>query len=199
MREEIDQEIRKIVSPGDILGVVEEFFAGENVYERNGFLISSVAGIEHVDLRDRIVSVTPFRELRKFVPGAFVYVLVTGTRGDIATARVLGFDLVNIYRNNIFGILHVSHIPSERRLRSVDEMIRVGDILYVKIVSRTQPFFLSLRSPKASITVSLCPRCGSIMGRLKEKLVCPSCGYSEERKPITHYLYKYSELRGRQR
>jgi hypothetical protein len=25
MREKIDQEIRKIVSPGDILGVVEEF------------------------------------------------------------------------------------------------------------------------------------------------------------------------------
>lgn len=199
MSEKSLEKSRDIVLPGDVVGVIEEFYSGENVFERDGSLISTVAGLKTVDMEGRVVSVKPLKDPRRLSPGVFVYALVLYTRVDIAMTRILGTDLVNIYQDTISGILHISQIPSETRLRSVDDVVRPGDIIYAKIVSRTQPYFISMRSQRASIVVSLCPVCGSIMGRLRERLVCPVCGFEEERRPLTSYLYRLSELRPRGR
>ncbi|MGC9148417.1 MAG: exosome complex RNA-binding protein Csl4 [Sulfolobales archaeon] len=184
-----------IVTPGSVVGVVEEFIAGDNIIERNGLLYSTIVGLLEVDMRDRIASVKPIKKIKKLQPGDFVYALVTQTRGELAMARIIGKELINLLPNNTTGLLHISQIPSKTRSVSIDEFVRVGDILYAKIISRSAPYLLSMRSQNASIVVAICPKCGSFMGRLKENLVCPLCGFTEVRSPITKYLYKLSELK----
>ncbi|MEZ0290755.1 MAG: exosome complex RNA-binding protein Csl4 [Sulfolobales archaeon] len=188
-------EKRDLVTPGSVIGVIEEFLPGEFVYERDGYLISSIVGNLSIDMNSRVALIKPFKEIKRLSPGVFVYALVTHTRGEIAMTRILGFDLVEIFKNPLVGVLHVSQIPSDVKTRFIDDLVRVGEIIYAKILSKTQPYFLSMRSQKASIVVGLCPRCGSFLGRAKERLICPRCGYSEIRKPITNYLYRLTELK----
>ncbi len=184
-----------IVTPGSVVGVIEEFLAGDNIIERNGLLYSTVVGLLEINMRERIASAKPIKKIKILSPGEFVYALVTQTRGDLAMTRIIGRELTNLLPNNTTGLLHISQIPTKTRRSGIEELVRVGDVIYAKVISRSPPYFLSMRSQNASIVVSLCPRCGSFMGRLKETLVCPRCGFSETRSLITRYLYKLSELK----
>ncbi|MEM0457917.1 MAG: exosome complex RNA-binding protein Csl4, partial [Sulfolobales archaeon] len=128
--------IRKdLVAPGSVIGVIEEFMPGENIYERDGYLISSIVGSLIIDMKSRIAYVKPSKEIKRITQGSFVYAIVTSTRGEIAMSRILGFSLVNPIRNNLTGILHVSQIPSEIKTRFIEDLIRVGDVIYAKIIS----------------------------------------------------------------
>lgn len=70
------------VLPGTMLGVIEEYFPGSNVYELNGWLYSSVIGSPKLDMIRRVVWVEPRNKIQMPTPGSMVYAYVISVRDE---------------------------------------------------------------------------------------------------------------------
>lgn len=177
------------VLPGTLLGVIEEFFPGANAYEIDGKIFSSVVGIPRLDMIRRIVWIEPRSRVQAPSQGSMVYAFVTSVREEIALLRVVAQDLRNPYKQGFGGILHISQARLDPSERSLQDIVRFGDLVYARVLSKSNPYILSLRAPKAGVVLSLCPKCVSYMKPKGGKLVCPRCGFEEGRRISQLYIH----------
>ncbi len=185
------QKSNDIVLPGTILGVAEEFFPGDNVVESNGYLISTAIGRVRIDAARRVIRVDAFKKLYYPQLGSMVYAIVTSVREDIALLRIIGSRLDNYVSGNQYaGAIHISQSGLGRDIRSLYSVLRFGDIVYAKVISKSNPFILSLKHASAGVVLSFCPRCTNHLAKKKDRLVCTRCGYTESRKVSPKYIYQ---------
>ncbi len=176
------------VLPGTLLGVIEEYFPGANVYEVDGRIFSSVVGIPRFDMIRRVVWIEPRSKIQAPAQGSMVYAFTVNVRDEIALLRIIAQDLRSPYKHGFGGILHISqarHDPSER---SLQDIVRLGDLVYAKVLSKSNPYILSLKAPKAGVVLSLCPKCVLYMRPRGGRLVCPRCGFEEGRRVSQLYI-----------
>ncbi|MCS7144145.1 MAG: exosome complex RNA-binding protein Csl4 [Archaeoglobaceae archaeon] len=166
-----------IVLPGDKIGSVEEFKAGEGVYEEEGELFASVAGIlELEDKKARIKSFSRIPELKK---------------GDVVLGRVVeiknSFAMVEIARkkgedrelaHTGLALLHISNLGE--RVDNIGDAIGYFDILKARVLD-TSPK-ISIREPEMGVIKAFCSSCKSELLLEGGKLKCPNCGKEEKRK-----------------
>lgn len=176
------------VLPGTMLGVIEEYFPGSNVYELNGNLYSSVVGSPKLDMVRRVVWVEPRSKIQMPTPGSMVYAYVISVRDESSLLRIIASDLRKPYKQGYAGILHISQARQDPSERSLLDIIRIGDLLYTKVLSRNNPFILSLRAPRAGVVLTMCPKCASYMRPKGGKLVCPRCGFEDSRRISPLYI-----------
>jgi len=176
------------VLPGTLLGVIEEFIPGANVYEIDGKIFSSVIGVPRLDMIKRVAWVEPRSRVQTPTQGSMVYAFVTSVREETAMLRVIAQDLRNPYKHGFGGILHISQARSSPGERNLQEIIRLGDLVYAKVLSKSNPYILSLKAPKAGVVLSLCPKCASYQRLKGGKLVCPRCGFEESRRVSQLYI-----------
>jgi len=171
------------VLPGDKIGCVEEFEAGEGVYEENGELYASVAGKTIIE--GRIVKIEPINRIPKLERGDVVIGKVIDVRNSIALIKLmrkLGHDR-ELVRSTI-GILHVSNVQSEF-LSSIGSVIRFGDIVKAEILDESLK--LSIKAREMGVIKSKCSKCRSELYLDGDKLKCPKCGNVESRKVSSDY------------
>lgn len=170
------------------MGVIEEFFPGQNVVEADGRLVASVVGILKADLVKRILWIEPLSRVHLPSPGSMVYAYILSLREDLAHARVLGTDLRRLFKHPLPGMIHISQARQDPGEKSMAEILRTGDLVYAKNLSKGSPYILSLRAPRAGVVLSLCPRCASYLKLKGGRLSCPRCGYEESRKISQLYI-----------
>jgi len=181
----------RFVVPGEELCVVEEFTPGDGTYERNGRVYSMRVGLALYDFVSRRVHVVTSLEKCTVIPkaGNIVYGQVVSLKDDIASVKIMEVENTRKFSGIFSGVLHISQV-SKNYIKTIDEAIKVGDIIRAKVVTSWSPYQLTTKHVTLGVVLALCSKCGSPLWKVAEKLVCRKCGNIESRKVSTKYLLK---------
>ena len=171
----------KFVTPGDRLGVIEEFLPGSGTYVDNGDIYSLTTGQIVMDMPKREVSVRPL-----------VQVPLTLKKGDIVIGHVATVQdrnsTVRIIQVNgkavsaFTGIMHVSDV-SKSYIKTMFDAFKVGDIIRAKVISTAnRESHLSTQDDDLGVIQSFCSYCGHQLILMNGQLQCSHCRRTERRK-----------------
>jgi len=179
----------RVVLPGDVLCVEEEFMPGSGAYvDEKGFVRAAIVGEPVYDIASRRVSVRPFSR-KSLLPkqGDVVVGVVSIVKEDVAIVKVLGFDIHAPFKNSITGLLHISQI-SESRVESIYDAVKLGDLVKAKVINNYVPLLLSIKEPRLGVVLAYCSKCGAVLVKEESNLRCPRCGSVEQRKVSLDYI-----------
>jgi len=180
-----------IVTPGEQVGVEEEFAPLDFVYLHDGRLLASLVGILRVDKRGHTVSVIPIRE--RLLP----------SRGDDVVCTVVAHASVRVGVLRCFALsrsgkfkvikpvtaLLPVHQIGDYGISVIHEAVGIGDYVLAKVVSsRGPPYTISTRGLSYGVIYSICPNCRRVLSRRGSSLHCSHCGLQVRRKVSINYL-----------
>lgn len=175
---------RRLVYPGDSVGVAEEWVPGPGTYEENGEVYAATFGMLTLDTTDFVARVEPYVGRPAVVqPGDIVIGVVHATRPSMAIVEVKALaDQPNRgLGGDTNGTLHVSK-SSDQYLESMESAFRVRDIVRAKVLSSDPAIQLTTKGPRLGVLKSYCPRCGSVMAKKGRGVLCPECGWKDTKK-----------------
>lgn len=189
----IDEINGKRVLPGDPVCVIEEFMPGVGTFEDNGVVRAAIPGVTQADLVTRTVHIRPAVQLPRIPEKNSVIVgIVTVVKDEFAIIKIVKDVKGAKFHSGFTGLLHISQ-ASDRFVKNLYEVIRVGDVIRAKVLNDAPPYNLTLREPKLGVVVGFCGNCGKRMKKAgPETLKCPACGRVEKRK----VSYDYGNLKG---
>jgi len=180
----------ELVVPGEILAVIEEYYPGEYIYEKDGFLRASVVGKVNADRLNHVISVLPSKGI--LIPRVkdAVYAQVASVRNLFAVVRIYEVENKGFLPIPFTGIIHVSYALSEP-VRDMHNLLRIGDIIRAKVISdEGPPFHLTLRGREFGVILSWCPFCVKPLRKRGLFLFCPVCRMSFRKKISSMYLQR---------
>jgi len=185
----------KLVLPGDLLAVIEEYLPGEGTYvfEEAGEIRAAITGYPFIDMKTRKLNVKPAGRTPR-IPrrGSIIHGYVSMVpREDLALVRMVGDERMRRLSGSFTGVLHISQ-ASEKYVNSIYQVVRLGDLIRAHVLSSKPPYILSIKLPQFGVVVAFCSQCGAILEKRpgSHLLVCPRCGNKEARKVSTYYMYR---------
>ena len=182
---------RRVVVPGEELGVIEEYVPLSNTYVEDGVIRAKVVGELRADALRHEVEVLEARRASLPREGETVYAVVTGMRDvigylDIFYNEDTGSEYVPPYR----GVIHISEISSSR-VRSISEIFGYGDVVRARVISSKPPFLLSTKGFEYGIVFARCPRCTTPLKKRGLWLYCYACKKVYRRRKVSRlYLVR---------
>ncbi len=183
----LDRESGRFVSPGERLGVIEEFIADAGTYVRDGVIYSKVVGRALLDFPNKRVSVYRLvREVTVPKTGSTIVGQVANVQKQNAFVRMYKIDETQL--SGFFSaILHISDV----QLRYVDSMFSVckpGDVIRAKVISeKNGTYHLSTKDRNLGVIYAFCSQCGYMLELRRQRMRCPRCGKIEKRKTALDY------------
>jgi len=162
----------KLVTPGERVGVIEEYEPGEGTYVVDGVIYSSRLGFVEVDKERRIV-VKGKRLVGVPEVGDEVIVKTTLVQRNIVNGVIIFINGVEV--DSCFVALLL--------LRGAQKKIFVGDLIRARVISRANGVVhVSVRGPEMGVVQTVCNHCGGKVVRYRANAVkCVECGAVEER------------------
>lgn len=177
----------EFVTPGDEVGVIEEFIPGNNVdVDSDGKLRSTIIGVVIRDAKAHIINIKPIKDTELLNVNAIVYGRVMAIPNDrvviIKITSVSNDGNITELRNKFTGIIPPSQL-SNSRIDSASRVVGIGDIIKARVISRGPPYTLTIRDPQLGVVYGVCPRCGGPMRMLNyDQLKCTVCGFVTSKK-----------------
>ena len=170
------------VTPGERLGVIEEFMSGPGTYVENGNIYAKTTGHILLDLVTKTVSVYPTVKTPNVPkPGSVVIGKVVSIQEKSGAVRIMRIDNKESY-GNFEGLLHITDV-SRGYVQSMHDVCRPGDVLRAVVVSdKNNIFHLSILDRGLGVLQAYCSRCGHELQEGRRDLLCPRCGNVEMRK-----------------
>jgi len=187
---EILEENRKsgmFVTPGEKLGVIEEFLPGPGTYVEEGNIHAKTTGHILFDIMTKTVSVYPTVKTPN-VPkiGSVIVGKVTNAQEKSCSIRIMIIDGRESHAN-FDGILHISDV-SKSYTQSMHDVCKPGDIIKAIVVSnKNNVFHLSTSDRRLGVIQAYCSKCGYELQGGRSRLFCPRCGNTERRKRAFDY------------
>ena len=182
-----EQKSGQLVTPGERLGVIEEFIPDAGTYVKDGVIYAQVVGHALIDLMHKKVSVFPLGRGTK-VPkvGSVVMGQVSNVQTQNAGVRITQVEKKQI--SGFFnGVLHVSDV----QMRFVDSMFDVckpGDIIRAKVIrEKNRTYHLGTQESELGVLYAFCSNCGHGLEQKRQGMECPRCGRIENRKIAIDY------------
>src|SRR3989304_10396822 len=192
-----EQRSGQVVTPGERLGVIEEFIPDAGTYSKDGVIYSKIVGRALVDLLSKKVSVFPLANVAT-VPkvGTEVVGQVGNAQSDNVLVRIFRVGSKDV--SGVFtGILHISDV-SDRYINSMNEVCKPGDIIRAKVISeKNQIYHLTTSDKNLGVLYGFCGRCGNPLESQRHEMLCPKCGNIEEGK--TAFVYGKEDFTKRKR
>lgn len=182
-------QARRLVYPGDSVGVAEEFTPGRGTYEENGEVFAATLGYLTLDTNDFEARVEPLVKQPAVVKiGDIVIGTVQMTRTSMAIVEVqrLADQPNRALGGDTNGTLHVSK-ASEAYVESMEAIFRPRDIIRAKVLENSPAIQLTTKGPHLGVLKSYCGRCGTAMNAKGKGLVCPECEWKEHSKLADDY------------
>jgi exosome complex component CSL4 len=176
-----------IVTPGERLGVIEEFIPDAGTYSKDGVIYSKIIGRALIDLLNKKVSVYPLaNEPAVPKPGSVVMGQVGNAQSDNVLVRIFKINEKPI--SGVFsGILHISDV-SDRYINSMTEVCKPGDIIRARVISeKNQVYHLSTSDRNLGVVFGFCGSCGNELELRRREMFCPRCCNIELRKIAPDY------------
>lgn len=176
---------KRLVYPGDPVGIAEEFVAGPGTYEEDGNVFAATVGYLTLDTNEFVARVEPLKPHGPAVvrPGDIVIGVVNATRSSMAIVEVvkLAEQPNRAIAGDTNGTLHVSK-ASDKYVESMDDVFRVRDILRARVLETSPAIQLTTKGPRLGVLKSYCPRCGTPMLKKGKGLACPECEWKDTKK-----------------
>jgi len=173
---------------GDYLGTIEEFLLGEGTYAENGKIFAARMGERVVDAEKHMVTIVGKKPLELQVDQV-VYGEVFGVKKNSITVtigKIQGFNEAL----EIQAGLYVSNI-SDAYVNKPEDMFGIGDIVKGKVIRIESDLIdISTKSAELGVVKAFCKRCRNPLvksEKVKDRLLCESCGSKEERKIASDY------------
>jgi exosome complex component CSL4 len=182
----------EFVTPGDKLGVVEEFSPGLGTYEVNGVIYAKVTGLATKDFINKRIYVKPCVK-QPIVPneGDEVLGIVTGVQDKVAIISL--FSIKNVFLQKPFtGFLHIS-VSSHKFEKTMSDVCKPTDIIKAKVFSiNNGALQLTTAGENLGVILAYCSLCGNELNLKSSKgvLECKVCGNIEYRKIAKDYGFK---------
>jgi len=179
LREKVPQ---RFVTPGEQLGVIEEFLPGSGTYVQDGEIYASEAGLLQLDTRRREILVQP-KTRRPQIPkvGDMVVGQVVSTSDKTLSMKICEINGEET-SSGLTGIMHVSDI-ARGYVKSVTDAFRVGDIVRAMVIStKNREYHLSTEEDRLGVLKSSCIYCGHPLTLYRRTLRCVNCGEVDRRK-----------------
>lgn len=182
-------ETKRLVYPGDHVGVAEEFVPGPGTYEEDGDVFAATVGYLTLDTDEFVARVESFVEPPAVVqPGDVVIGTIHMLRSSMAIVevRAIAHQPQRGIGGDTNGTLHVSK-ASERYVENMEDAFRVRDIVRAKVLEVSPAIQLTTKGPHLGVLKSYCPRCGSVMAKRGKGLACPECDWKDTKKLADDY------------
>lgn len=182
-----EEKTGRLVSPGERLGVIEEFIPDAGTYVKDGVIYSMIIGRALLDLSSRHVSVYSLtREIKVPKVGNIVIGQVASSQSDTANVRI--FRIGNKKLSGVFsGVLHVSDVAM-RFVDSMFEVCKAGDVVRASVISeKNQTYHLSTKDGNLGVVFAFCSNCGATLEPRRHEMQCTRCGNIEQRKKALDY------------
>jgi exosome complex component CSL4 len=176
------------VSPGDRLGVIEEFSPGPGTYVGQSIIYAKATGRTLIDLINKQVSVYPIiRAASSPKVGSIVVGQVQQTQNHSAMMRIFKIG-EKILSGSFSGVLHISD-ASPVYVDSMYDVCKAGDIMRAKVVSEMNRMYHLSTSVDRTLGVifAFCSNCGHMLQWRRSRMRCPNCGRMENRKVASDY------------
>jgi exosome complex component CSL4 len=177
----------QFMTPGDRLGVIEEFSPGQGTYVEEGEIRAKLSGRTLLDLQNKTVSIFPS------VPGVKVPrvgSIVTGQVMNLQskTAVIRIFKIGNEPLSGVFsGLLYISDV-STAYVDAIYDACKPGDIIRAKVISdRNRVYHLSTKEKSLGVLYAYCSRCGHRLQPRRYRMHCPACDKVEKRRIAPDY------------
>ncbi|HUR69878.1 MAG TPA: exosome complex RNA-binding protein Csl4 [Candidatus Thermoplasmatota archaeon] len=181
---------KRLVYPGENVGVAEEFVPGPGTYEENGDVFSATVGYLTLDTNDFVARVESIIPARPAVvkPGDIVIGVVGMTRSSMAIVQVQRIaEMPNRgIGGDTNGTLHVSK-TSDQYVENMEDALRIRDVIRAKVLETDPAIQLTTKGPRLGVLKSYCPRCGTQMSRKGKGVVCPECDWKDMKKLAEDY------------
>lgn len=177
--------------PGEYLASIEEFFPGEGVYEYNGNVYSSSLGKIVYNLKERKISVQPFKRPSNYLKRGFTVICkVTHIAKNLVELKILYIEdtKTNV---NLTGYLQIKR--KQDSFKEETSILKNEDYVRARVLTVEGNIFLSLRGRNYGVIYAECPNCTSHLYSVKKQrnlLICRECGYSRKAKVSTNYIYR---------
>ena len=191
----------KIVVPGEFLGDVREYIAGEGTYVSNGRIYARILGVVIYDTSKKMVCVKPIKSPILPKKNDIVLAEVISSGDSIAQVKIY-FVIKRRDKDLRFiplippfsGLIHISQLGT--RTESVSTLLKVGDkILGHVTIDAYPPFGVSLVGKSFGVVAARCSICGTPLIYRENDLFCPSCKKRNPRKISPLYNFeKFEEL-----
>lgn len=181
------QRSGQFVTPGDRLGVIEEFMLGKGTYINDGVIYSQITGYAHIDKENK--KITVFQKTKMpVVPriGHLVVGEVAQVKGKVAHIKLLEIGRFKL-KKAFSAILHVSY-ASKYFTKSIQDAFKPGDIISAEVIGdENPPYQLTTGKSELGVLQAYCSNCGAPLTASGRQLVCKRCGNMERRKTSADY------------
>jgi exosome complex component CSL4 len=175
---------KEIVTPGELIGIEEEFLGNENTVADNGNLYSLVLGEKK--LINRQMQVYSPKLTRMLKQGDLVIGRVTDLY-DSVSLIVIEWEKNPIERAAIGGTYAYMRITELVRgggyVKNFRQYIKIGDIVKARVIE-VNPLgtYLTIAEDSLGVVKSYCSLCHEELSERGRLLICPECGNKENRK-----------------
>ncbi|MFH0848324.1 MAG: exosome complex RNA-binding protein Csl4 [archaeon] len=181
------KENGQLVTPGEKLGVIEEFMPGEGTFEEQGNIYSNTVGNTRFDFLNKTAAVERIGH-KPVVPEDKTIIVGMVTRAQKSIAQV---EISSIGKRRLSipfaGILHISS-SSPRYERSMKDVCKTGDIIRAMITNAKSVIpQLTTVGRELGVIKASCSRCGQTLFVRDRGLRCDACGNVEYRKMAEDY------------
>ena len=186
----------RFISPGDKIGVIEEYVPGNGTYVEDGYIFSSIIGEILLDKEKHEISIVP-NSRTPLIPKQDDIVIceVISVQEKTSTLKIIQINNTSL-STPFYGIIHVSDISSVYVKTSFDA-IKVGDIVRAKVIStKNREFHLSTRNDELGVLQAFCVYCGGPLILQRNHLNCSKCSRMDKRKITVDYgttLFQHSD------
>ena len=187
----MNTEEKKIVMPGDKLGIIEQYLPGEGTYDDNGEIKSSVLGNVKINQKKKIISVVSDAKPALLKVGDIVYGQITDIKPQRANVNIECIkDNARPLALPYMGAIHISQAKKDY-LEKLSDAFRIGDIIQAKVVKITgDNVDLGTVDDDCGVLKAMCTRCRDFMHTTQKEneLQCNTCNKKERRKVSKNYV-----------
>ncbi|MEM2137164.1 MAG: exosome complex RNA-binding protein Csl4 [Candidatus Methanomethylicia archaeon] len=180
----------RFVYPGDFIGVIEEFMAGDGVKDIDGSLFAVKFGRLTLDMRERRVSVISRRSLLLPTAGDIGRGFVFDVGFESAGIRVFHIEGKGFLRHPVTAYLRFPNVSGEVRYASMYDVVREGDIVRAVFLNSWIPYNVSVKGNDFGVLFARCPYCLSPLTLRNNVLYCSKCRFHSSRKVASGYFLK---------
>jgi len=175
---------RRLVVPGERIGVIEEYVAGSGTVEyETGEIGSRTLGSLSIDHKTREAKVEPAKPIDSFKPGDDVLCEVEDVQDKLTVVRILSARGRPL-RNPRSAVIIMPPI----RGYGFSGTLGIGDLVFAKVLSVSDgKIDLSIRPPNCGAVLSFCEFCGALLRRGRDALRCTRCGKIQRRIIVKDY------------
>jgi exosome complex component CSL4 len=181
----------KVVIPGEEIGTVEMFEAGEGTYATpDGRIRAALYGKLVTDTKSLRAAVVPLNRPNKLRVGDVVYCTIHDNKTGLSLAFIEQVEGKHraLAQDN-FAAIHIADVD-ERYIEDLSEVFRPSDIIRARVTMVEPTLRLSTKGPEFGVVKAFCGNCRrplELSRRMQGTLYCENCKRGESRKLSTWY------------